>query len=241
MRYFTREYIQNSQNIIQDGILAIDDRAGVKDEVFYQELYQNNYNNCRNAWGSSFTEDEFRENFNWDIQFFRERLPESIISKIADFRVAALKTVSQEIYQDITEHSKRLSQHCEEAEASYRKDYAESKKYFSASCKKALECDISDARILKYEENEEQLLLFFSLDAYTVESDYDLVYIFKKGKFTEKLGTLENSWLYNYEIYAAETFVEFHIISCEASQCIIQAEDLDYRYSESFKYREGIE
>lgn len=240
VKYFTKQYCEKSLKIIESDIFTINDKAKRKDELFYQEVYNETYNHYCTVWNYKLTELEFNNLLDDKTNFYKELLPDHIKCKIADIRVMAMGVVSQEIYNDICEYNNQLLIYCEEARTRYKKDYSETIKYLSNSCKKALDCNLSDAKILKYEILKDQLRLYFSLDTYTQNNDYDLLYLFNEGTFIEKIGILEQDYLRTYEIYATEKDIEFHIL-CENSQCIIQAKDLNYKYSESFKFRDGIE
>lgn len=240
MRYFTREYIKKSLNILEDGLFVINERAKAKDDMFYREVYQETYDNYCKAWNYQLTEDEFMDVLNNKMEFKRNALPEDIIHKIADFRIASMGIVTSDIYHEIMAYNDEMIHYCENARSCYRNEFNQSNTFFSDKCRAAINCDLSDAKIIKYEQFKDCLSLYFSLDTYTKDNDYDLVYMFKKGAFKELPRVLEKDALLAYELYASENFVEFHIL-CMDSQCIITAEALDYAYSESYKIREGID
>lgn len=239
MKYFTREYQKKSLNILEDGIISIDTRAKVKEDLFYQEIYQATYDRYCRDWGYELTDDEFNYILNDKTKYFNEVIPEYIIGRIADFRVAALGIVTDEIYNAIKDYNAKALNYCENARYSYLYEYEISKQYFSERCARALNCNLCDARIIRCFQNNDNIYMYFSLDTYTKNNDYDLLYIFKKGEFLELTGVIQEDEVCYSEVYALKNYVEFHILG-QNSQCIIAAEDLDYRFSESYKYREGI-
>lgn len=239
MKYFTREYIEKSLKTIEPDTFTINDKAQKIDELLYQQICKETYDHYCTVWNRNLSESEFKELLNHKINYYRELLPETIICKIADIRVCAMGIVSSDIYKDICEYNNQALQYCETMRLDYKKEYMETVKYLSCNCKNALDCNLEDARILTYEQSNDQLRIYFSLDSYTKDNDYDLMYLFTDGQFKEVIGTLMQDSIRTYEIYATEDSMEFHIL-CMNSQCIIKGKDLNYHYSDSYKYREGL-
>jgi hypothetical protein len=240
MKYFTRENYERNFKTVEIENFTINDLAQNKDEILYQQLYTNTYNHYCTAWGYKLNDFEFNTLLDEKITSYKERLPDYIINKIADIRVTVMGVVSQEIYDSICKYNNQLLRYCENLISQYRKEYSESIKHLSDCCKHALDCNISDAKIIKFEQSNNQLHLYFSLDTYTKDQDYDLLFIFTEGTFIEKFGLLNNDYLLTYEIYALESSIEYHMLF-QNSQFIIKANDLVSQYSESYKYREGLD
>lgn len=159
MKYITKQYFEKSLKTIESEMFIINDRAKRKDELLYQDMYHKVYHHYCDSWGYKLTDLEFIDLLNSKIDFYKERLPEYITSKIADIRITAMGVVSQEIYYEIYKYNDQLLLYCENVRALYRKNHIETIKYLSDKCKKSIECNLYDSKILKYELSNNKLRL----------------------------------------------------------------------------------
>lgn len=130
MRYFTKEWYNDS--VVSEMCFSFrkTEKAAVFSDKFFEKLYaieEKAYlKHCKRAakfekrkFDAEASRSEFASNYEENLKFVKENLPEEILSDIADLRIIALGSVTYEMANRITRHCGQLHNKCEAARRRY--------------------------------------------------------------------------------------------------------------------------
>ena len=130
MRYFTKEWYNDSLVADMCFQLRQTEKAAKYSDKFYDKLYtveEKAYIRYRKhelkALKQSRTTDEMKEEFRQstvsNLEFVKKNLPDEILSEIADIRILGLGSVTSDMHAKITKYCGKLNRRCESAERHY--------------------------------------------------------------------------------------------------------------------------
>ena len=130
MRYFTKEWYNDS--VVSEMCFAFrkTQKAAIFSDRFFEKLYaveEKAYlKHCKRAakfekrkFDAEASRAEFASNYEENLAFVKENLPEEILSDIADLRVIALGSVTYEMADRITRYCGQLNNKCEAVKRRY--------------------------------------------------------------------------------------------------------------------------
>ncbi len=130
MKYFTKEWYKDS--LIADMCFQLrkTERAALFSEAFFERLYaveERAYlkfsKRAAKTYNKPFDKDEakaeFASNYNENLEFVKETLPDDILCDIKDIRVLALGSVTHDLAMRITRFCGKKNRLCESIERSY--------------------------------------------------------------------------------------------------------------------------
>ncbi len=130
MKYFTKEWIKKT--IVADMCFQLrqNPKAARLDEKYFQSLYDMKYKGfvrfekkkaraLRYVFDPKATEPAFAALFEENLQFVKENLPESILSRVADLRVLALGEAEYGMVHEITRYCGQVDRECKAVQEDY--------------------------------------------------------------------------------------------------------------------------
>ena len=130
MRYFTKEWYNDSLVSEMCFNLRKTEKAGEFSEKFFNSLYEverkaflrhakRSARIERKRFDTAIANDEFYNNYNENLEFVKKCLPEEILSEIKDVRILALGSVTYDMAAKITRHCGALHNKCEAVKRRY--------------------------------------------------------------------------------------------------------------------------
>jgi hypothetical protein len=207
---------------------SIDNRTSEFNEDLFFEIYNKRKREYDNEYMINGTESENFECFYKDTYSnYLKIIPNEIKRAVADFRVFALRVVSQEVYDMLKSYSTLK-------EIEYKNIYDEYFCIFNRDVKScsprtynALKYNIADLLILSAEITNQNFDIAISLgesDDYEVHPD--ILISLKNAQIIEQNENMRNNWIICKEVYFYEEKIEFHLL-CDKSDAIILADDIE--------------
>ena len=130
MRYFTKEWYNNT--IVSEMCFQMrkDRKAATFSEKFFESLYESQKSwyvkhlkraskHTKTVFDQSAAEAEFVANYKENLAFVKSSLPEEILVKVADVRVLALGIAEYDVLTEITRFCGRVNRQCEQVRQNY--------------------------------------------------------------------------------------------------------------------------
>lgn len=229
MRYFTKEWYNDT--LIADMCFQLrkNESASVFSEKFFERLYiveeraymkycKRTARASKTAYDKKAAMLEFAENYEDNLKFIKENLPSEILDDVKDLRVLALGTATHDMAMRITRFCGKKNRLCEAAEREYENASEEADEKIGATAQKLL--SLIGAKIVSIETNGDDAILNFN-PAQSLETKSVTI---KNARLSESDGELAGSAIIKYELLIAdEGGFEFSLLTLGEDSTLLTA------------------
>ncbi len=215
MRYLTKEWYYTMNDSGLGVCLEADERAAACAEEVYQTLrseklarwLRDREEVCevlREPFDPEGEKRRFDEFCKGELERYRARMPERILSKVADLRVLALGFCTEEVLQDFEGFRRESQETAERIFREYRSGWR------ASGLEKIWTDTLHDSSVLSYGWEGEDLVLEFDRE----EENWQTVkqIIFRKARILTQEKPLEDAWWLYDEIHRSERGYEIHAL-----------------------------
>lgn len=213
----------------------VTDRAAVLSEELFKEVYQNTEKEFSGAKQDEAEQKDFIRNlFQGFLKEMEETIPEQIKNKVADMRVLALGTVTEQILSELKEYSQKAQLRLEELDKEYKEQYQYAVKHMSERAFAAMERSFHDSHVIDCGFEGRNLFFKLRMDGgFDHMEDQYIKLILKdtvvlQGEINKEL----RSWVYHELYYREEHFTLY--IRFSNGTVVLQASDIVCEHLHSF-------
>ena len=210
MRYFTKEWYNDS--LIADMCFQLrkNEIASVYSEKFFEKLYaveerayekyaKRNAKATKQGFDKEAVAREFANNYKENLEFVKANLPEDILANVKDVRVLALGTATNDIAMQITRFCGKKNRLCEAAEREYNNASEEADEKVGGAVANRL-LTLIGSEIISIENNGENATLIFN----PAESSETRSITLENATLVGTDGSLGGATIAKYELLTAK-------------------------------------
>jgi len=210
MRYFTKEWYNDT--LIADMCFQLrkNESAAVFSERFFEKLYaveerayakyvKRNAKAAKQSFDKEAAAREFAENYKENLEFVKANLPSEILECVKDLRILALGTATNDVAMQITRFCGKKNRLCEAILREYNNASEQADERIGGAVAKCL-LSLTGAEIVSLEQNGENATFIFN----PAESAEVKALILENAALTESDGSLSGAAVVKYELLTAE-------------------------------------
>lgn len=230
MRYFTKEWYNDTMIADMCFQLRKNESASVYSDKFFERLYaveerayakycKRQARAAKTPFDKNSAALEFAKNYEENLAFVKANLPQEILDDVKDIRVLALGTATHDIAARITRFCGKKNRLCEAAEREYNNASEEADEMIGGATAQKL-LALVGAEIVSLESNGENATLMFT----PAESGEQRSLTLKAVRAAESDGDLAPSTVIKYELLVAdEGGLEFSLLALSNGSSVLTA------------------
>ncbi len=217
MRYFTKEWYNDTMVADMCFQLRKTERASVLSDTFFEKLYaveeraylkfaKRAAKSSHAYFDKDATRKEFADNYRENLEFVKKNLPEDILCDVKDIRVLALGSATHDIAMRITRFCGKKNRQCESIERSYENDSEAADEALGSHANALLSLNGSQISSLSHCENGDILL------SYSSNGESTASLRLKNTELTEGAENIEGMAVVRHEVLLSEKGFEFSLL-----------------------------